>query len=317
MTTISEPSLLCPWHAGERALQRSVGALERMVSIGRTQLSRNAMPDQHRRFYAQLPFVVLGSVDRSGDPWATLRVGEPGFMQAPEPRRLVLRLPCEPADPAQEGLQEGEGIGLLGIELHTRRRNRLNGTIRDMSATGFAIEPNQCYGNCPRYIHRRTCEPWPRSPGTPIHSTTLSPQDHSLIVDADTFYVASYVESEGTRQVDVSHRGGEPGFVQVDPCGRLTIPDFNGNAFFNTLGNLLINPRAGLLFVDRAQGDLLQMSGRTEVLLDDPQIAGFVGAERLWRFYPERLVRRPGALSLRWIDEADGLSPHVQRTANR
>lgn len=63
----------------------------------------------------------------------------------------------------------------------------------------------------------------------------------------------------------VPARGGEPGFVRIDVAGTLTIPDYSGNRFFNTLGNLLVNPRAGLLFIDFAKGDLLQMTGHMEL----------------------------------------------------
>ena len=128
----------------------------------------------------------------------------------------------------------------------------------------------------------------------------------AMIVEADTVLVARYVDVDGQRSVDVSHRGGQAGFVQVEG-NRLTIPDFAGNLHFNTLGNLLINPRAGLLFIDFNSGDLLHLSGRTEIILDGPQIEAFQGAERLWTFEVERVVRRPAALALRW--RFDGVSP--------
>lgn len=67
----------------------------------------------------------------------------------------------------------------------------------------------------------------------------------------------------------------------------------------NTLGNLLTNPRAGLLFIDFASGDLLHLSGTTELVFGGPEIAAFQGAERLWRLHVEHLVRRRNALALR------------------
>lgn len=305
-----------PWHDGELTLQRSVGAVERMVGIGKVQMSRDFMPDQHREFYAQLPFVVLGSVDPHGDAWATLRTGQPGFMQSPDPRRLLLDLPREPADPADAGLEDGDGVGMLGIELHTRRRNRLNGFVRRADDSGFTIEPTQSYGNCPRYINLRRYVFDDSAPGEPSESSELNAADRAMVAAADSFYVASYVVRDGVRQVDVSHRGGKPGFVHIDVDGTLSVPDFNGNLFFNTLGNMLLNPRAGLVFVDMRSGDLLQMTGRTEVIVDDPQTLAFIGAERMWRFYPERIVRRPGGLALRWVDMDDGISPNVLMTGS-
>lgn len=101
---------------------------------------------------------------------------------------------------------------------------------------------------------------------------------------ADTFFAASYVIDErGTHQIDVSHRGGRSGFVRVGVHGALTIPDYSGNRFFNTLGNLLINPRAGLVFVDFESGDLVHLTGDAQVCLDAPEIEAFQGAERMWR----------------------------------
>lgn len=305
-----------PWHAGELQLQRSVGAVERMVKPGKSQLARNYMPDQHREFYAQLPFVVLGSVDPHGNPWATLRAGQPGFMHSPEPRRLVLDLPRETADPADAGMEDGDAIGMLGIELHTRRRNRLNGFVRRSHDAGFDIDPTQSYGNCPRYIHLRRYAFDPTPPGEVSESDAMNERDRAIVTTADSFYVASYVVRDGERQVDVSHRGGKLGFIRIDEHGALNVPDFNGNLFFNTLGNLLLNPRAGLVFVDMHSGDLLQMTGRTEVIIDSPDTLAFIGAERMWRFYPEHVVRRPAGLALRWADMDDGLSPNVLMTGS-
>ncbi|WYX49477.1 pyridoxamine 5'-phosphate oxidase family protein [Achromobacter xylosoxidans] len=115
-----------------------------------------------------------------------------------------------------------------------------------------------------------------------------------MIARADTLFVATYADTEAAgRRVDVSHRGGMPGFVRIDG-DTLTIPDFSGNRFFNTLGNMVLNPRAGLLFIDFERGDVLQVSGRAEVVLDSPEIETFAGAERLWRVHVRRVRSRPG-----------------------
>ena len=307
-----------PWHAGEIALQASVGMAERMDDIGRRVL-RDHLIEQHRLFYPQLPFVVLGAVDANGDAWATLRAGEPGFLSSPDPHRLHVRLPREPDDPADAGMNGGDAIGMLGIELHTRRRNRLNGTIRRGHDDGFDVAVTQSYGNCPQYIQRRQFA-FARDPSVPTTQATrvserLDAAARTMIAEADTFFVASYVDREnGARQVDVSHRGGRPGFVRVDADDTLTIPDFAGNRFFNTLGNLHANPRAGLVFVDFETGDVLQLTGDAQVLLDAPEIATFRGAERLWRFTPRCVVHRPDALPLRCAFEPEGWSPQSLAT---
>lgn len=290
-----------PWHEGEVALQRTIGFEGPLAEIG-PKVVRDHLTEQHRSFFPLLPFAVLGAVDGQGDVWATLRAGRPGFMSSPDPFRLDLALPPDPYDPAEAGLKEGEPVALLGIELTTRRRNRLNGPIRQRTSRGFSLEVGQSFGNCPKYITLRSpVQPAEEGLDPPERMETLDEEARALIRGADTFFVASYAPGwDGARQVDVSHRGGEAGFVRVDEEGVLTIPDYAGNRFFNTLGNFKINPRAGLVFIDFTTGDLLQMTGSTDLDLDSPEIAKVPGAERLWRFRPQRIVRRRGGLPLRW-----------------
>ena len=97
--------------------------------------------------------------------------------------------------------------------------------------------------------------------------------------------------------MDISHRGGRPGFVAVTG-DTLLIPDFHGNHYFNTFGNLLLDRRAALLFVDWTDGTLLHLQGEVEILWG--QDGGFSGAERLWRITVSEGWRRFGAVPLRW-----------------
>lgn len=341
------------WHAGEVALQRQAGVADRMKDLGR-RVVRDHMPDQHRAFFAQLPFVALGSVDRDGDVWATLVAGKPGFAHSPDSHRLRVDAMPEPRDPAAAGVHEGAAVALLGIELHTRRRNRMNGIVRESSAAGFAVDVGQSFGNCPQYIQIRnfafTREPAVASDAEPVIGNELTERAREIIAAADTFFVASYADRGGAaadhhadgsgrgiagsnrdsnpdsevkravadlrREVDVSHRGGNTGFVRIGADGVLTVPDFAGNLFFATLGNILANGRAGLVFVDFATGDLLQITGDASVDVDSPEIAAFQGAERLWRVKPRRVVYRPRALPLRWAFNEDGWSLNSLMTGN-
>ncbi len=110
---------------------------------------------------------------------------------------------------------------------------------------------------------------------------------------------------------DISHRGGRPGFVRV-AGDTLCIPDFPGNRYFNTLGNLLGEPRAALLFIDFEHGDLLQLQGVTEIDWDIRTPPPVAGAERTWRFHVARGWRRRAASPWRWsfVDYA----PTTERT---
>ena len=232
-------------------------------------------------------------------------------MSSPTATTLDIAARPHPADPAGRGMTDGASIGLLGIEMDTRRRNRMNGVLSHLDK-GFRVEVDQSFGNCPRYIQLRDVR-FDRGPAIPAtvpaeELTALDPAARALIEKADTFFVASYADRDGRRQVDVSHRGGKAGFVRVAPDGALTIPDFNGNLFFSTLGNILLNGRSGLVFVDFETGDMLQMTGEAEVIFDSPDIAAFQGAERLWTFRAHKIVRRPAGLALRWTFREGGWS---------
>ncbi|WP_223879263.1 2Fe-2S iron-sulfur cluster-binding protein [Chitinimonas arctica] len=296
-----------------------MGNSARMEEMGR-RVIRRFMPDQHRQFYPQLPFIVAGSVDSAGRPWATLIEGRPGFISSPDATTLRLGGLPGRGDPVHASIQAGAPLGLLGIELHTRRRNRMNGLVAASDAEGFTVTVGQAFGNCPQYIQLRAFD-FIREPGSHYAGEVetldaLDTEASALIAAADTFFVASYFpgdEDQPLPSVDVSHRGGRPGFVRVE--GQvLSIPDFAGNMHFNTLGNLLLTPRAGMVFVDFASGDLLQLSGTTEIVFDGPEVAAFQGAERIWRLRVERVVRRRAVLALRW--RLDSYSPNSLLTGN-
>ncbi|MBS7670653.1 pyridoxamine 5'-phosphate oxidase family protein [Croceicoccus gelatinilyticus] len=305
------------FHEGELAMQRAAGVADRMAIVG-PKVIRTFMPDQHRQFYEQLPFLVAASVDEGGDVWATLMTGEPGFISSPSPTDLSVRATLHESDPALDGLREGGAIGLLGIELHTRRRNRVNGLIDKFGPNQMQIRVRHAFGNCPKHVRLRQYafhrNPSLASAESAVRTTSLDAAAVAIIENADTFFVASYADTGGERLVDVSHRGGLPGFVKVETDGTLTVPDFAGNLYFNTLGNFVVNPRAGLLFVDFAIGDLLQLTGKARIIHSGPQVEQFEGAQRLWNFAPDRIVLRPAASPLRWTTVADGISPHSRKT---
>jgi hypothetical protein len=108
---------------------------------------------------------------------------------------------------------------------------------------------------------------------------------------------------QGGDGVDISHRGGKPGFVRVDSDNLgtvLTIPDFRGNSFFNTFGNLALDARAALLFVDFETGDALMLTGTAEVIWEGAELQSFAGAERLLRFRVSEGLSIDKAVPLRW-----------------
>ncbi len=299
-----------PWHAGERALQERVGVAAQMDQAGR-RVIRPFMPDQHREFFAQLPFLLVGSVDAQGWPWASILSGSPGFAVSPDPQRLDIAAWPVAGDPLRNAIHPGASLGVLGIELPTRRRNRMNGHVLAMTDGGFSLAVDQSFGNCAKYIQARDYisagADWSPHTVTAAPFTSLDARARQLIATADTFFVASSASiidqetGQGRQQaVDVSHRGGRSGFLKIDAEGRVVVPDYAGNRFFNTLGNLLVNSRAGLVFIDFDRGDLLQVVGTTEIDFDSPEVAAMPGVERLWRFRPSHGQWLQGALPQRF-----------------
>jgi predicted pyridoxine 5'-phosphate oxidase superfamily flavin-nucleotide-binding protein len=265
------------------------------------------MPEQHREFFALLPYLFVCAIDSAGWPLATLLTGPPGFVQSPDPHTLHIAALPDTGDPAAPGLTAGQDIGFLGIDFSTRRRNRANGRIVSRDAGGIRIAVSQSFGNCPQYIQRRTVsQPAVDSVKAPPNAAEpfkhVDAETRAAIEGADTFLVASRSRpGEGAAYgADISHRGGRPGFVRV-AGDVLTIPDFRGNRYFNTLGNLMAEPRASLLFVDFETGDLLQLQGTAQVEWDGDASEQIAGAERLWRFKVARGWRRRAAAPLRWL----------------
>lgn len=294
------------FHPDELAAQACAGGGPRGAAI------RDFMPEQHRDFFGLLPYVFVGAIDGQGWPLATMLTGAPGFVQAPD--AVTLRIDALPdrQDPPAAGFEEGQDLGLLGIDLSTRRRNRANGRITQRDANGFSVAVRQSFGNCPQYIQRRRVSLAPASGADAEILTSLDGEARSLIGNADTFFVASRSRTEtGAGGADVSHRGGRPGFVLAEG-DRLTIPDFRGNRYFNTLGNLLGEPRGSLLFIDFERGDLLQLQGLAAIDFSDEAARLIEGAERLWRLQVVRAWRHRAASPLRW--SFTDFAPTTERT---
>ena len=286
-------------------MQQRLGVHERMERVGRHVL-RNIMPDQHRSFYAGLPFLVLGTRDAEAQPWASVVTGRPGFVSTPDASTLRVAGAAQRHDPLAANLALGADIGVLGIEFATRRRNRANGLVAALGENGFDIAVRQSFGNCPKYIQARSwslIDAAEHALGPVVHATALSAEGRALVARADTFFVASALGSlrdQPNEGIDASHRGGKPGFVRIDDERTLTVPDFLGNSYYNTLGNLLHNPRCGLLFIDFDTGTTLQLAAEAEIVWDGAEVEAFAGAERLVRFRIRASVLVERALPLRW-----------------
>lgn len=287
-----------PYHEGEKAVQVLAGEQAIAERNGRA-INTEIMPGA-LKFISQQTMAVLGSVDSTERLWASVLTGEPGFAQAPDQGTVLFSLECAGShnnDPLWSNLAVDPRIGALFIELSSRRRLRINGRMESDASDQFRLQVDEAYPNCPKYIQRRhvrVSAPGQKTPTTVSMSEgqTIRSEQRALIDEADTFFVAS---AHPGRNVDVSHRGGHPGFVRVLNENTLRVPDYPGNSMYNTLGNLHVNPRAGLVFLDFDAGRVLQMTGYAEIRWDlseqSNQPTG--GTSRYWDFTIERWVDAP------------------------
>lgn len=307
-----------PFHAGELAIQARLGIQERIDRMGR-RFIREYITEQLQQFFVQLSYVIIGTVDETGNPWASILVGKPGFLTTPNDRTLQVGAKPLASDPLFHNLVEGRDVGLLGIELANRRRNRINGIVSAIADDGFEVSVTQSFGNCPQYIQVRSFEyvETPEDKSQVIEISSFGNIESNLITSADTFFIATAYQDESagvTKGADVSHRGGKPGFVRIDSDRTLTIPDFHGNCYFNTIGNIELNPHTGLLFVDFKGGDLLYLTGTAEIIWSGAEISTYTGAEQLIHFHLDRGYLVRDSFPLRWTPPE--FSPHLKKTGS-
>ncbi|MCZ6659008.1 MAG: pyridoxamine 5'-phosphate oxidase family protein [Gammaproteobacteria bacterium] len=298
-----------PFHPGEHMVQERLGV--RDIEDWARKVVRPYLPDDHRAFHTAQPFLVIAARDKQERPWVTLLAGSEDFISSPDPQSLVIDAKPARGDALELALVDGADIGILGIELATRRRNRVNGRIRRGEAGALVCSVDQSFGNCPQYIREREWRRVEGEPaGTPTRGTHLTSSQQEWIASADTFFIASGHRGEGespTYGMDASHRGGDAGLVQIENESRVVFPDYAGNNHFNTIGNLVLNPHVGLLFVDFETGSLLQVTGRAAIDWDSENVALFPGARRLVAIDIEEIVELPAALSLRWDASAESV----------
>lgn len=116
--------------------------------------------------------------------------------------------------------------------------------------------------------------------------SAFTEEDKAFIARSRMFFLAT---ADPSGQPDCSYKGGLPGFVRVLDERTLAIPDYDGNGQYRSWGNVLVNPRVGLLFVDFETPKRLRVNGTAVVSHDDPLLAEFPGAVFLIRVVAQRI----------------------------
>ncbi|WP_374334413.1 pyridoxamine 5'-phosphate oxidase family protein [Leeia sp.] len=283
------------FHEGEVAIQEATG--ERHKALLNGHAITRLVPVLARPFVALQTGFALAWQDPAGKPWVRWLEGQAGFAQVSSGGDEVeLRLP----DDAAVDLQLGQALGLLFIELSSRRRLRANGRVSQQEGPLLRVAVEQAYPNCPKYIQRRIPQ-WGEAAPAPT-SDVMTGQGVPDTLDAwlaetDTLFVASVHPAHG---LDCSHRGGPAGFV-LREGDTLRIPDYAGNAMFGTLGNIQVYPQAGLCLLNFSRHQQLLLSGPAAIELAVPgteQATG--GTNRWWRVQPEQWRIAPLDSRVNW-----------------
>jgi predicted pyridoxine 5'-phosphate oxidase superfamily flavin-nucleotide-binding protein len=108
------------------------------------------------------------------------------------------------------------------------------------------------------------------------------------LIEAAPMFMLATADADGWP--DVSHKGGLPGFVRVVEPSVLAFPDYDGNGMFKSLGNVLVNPRVGMLFIRWGESPRrVRVQGRAAVSGDDELIGSWPGAQLVVRVHAERI----------------------------
>ncbi|PXX54630.1 hypothetical protein DFR70_12471 [Nocardia tenerifensis] len=285
---------MAPFHSGELAVQRRMGQAEIADRVGRS--IRADIPAVAASFLAEQPMVVIAAADDAGRMWASELVGPPGFLRAVAADTITVDARPAEGDPLREALSHPTRVGMIALQPQRRRRMRVNGAAT-AEGGGLRIATDQVYANCPKYITRRQIESYRPDiePSPARRGTELDARQRELITAADAFFVAT-ADAEGN--ADASHRGGNPGFLQLLSPTRLRWPDYRGNSMFMTLGNIEVNPRCGLLVPDWATGGTLQLTGTAELVWTSETFTA--GAQCSIDFTVTEVVERSGEGPLCW-----------------
>ncbi|MEC4812661.1 MAG: pyridoxamine 5'-phosphate oxidase family protein [Scytonema sp. PMC 1069.18] len=286
------------FHSGEIEVQNQAGVREEAQRL--CHMISNIIKPAAQEFLKHQQLAVASTVNANGRVWASLLIGETGFVRVLSEQTIQIHATLILSDLVHQNLASHDTIGLLVIDLATRKRLRLNGKASIQSDGKINVEIEQVFFNCPKYIQLRYIETEKteslRQPEI-LTRDALSQTDENWISQADTFFIASRHPESGA---DTSHRGGFPGFVQVINSHQLLFPDYAGNNMFQTFGNLLVNPFAGLLFINFESGDTLQLTGQAKVIWEGEKLNEFAGAQRLVEFDIEQVLETRNASRLRW-----------------
>lgn len=285
------------FHDGQLAVQRITGETE--IAKSRIPMILSSIHPRAIPFIQHQVLVFPGSEDSKGNIWLSLLVGERGFIKIPSLQEIRLdlsKITSNREDIFFKNIESKPTVGLLFHEAARRARYRAWGIAsKEGDQLSFAIRMG--YPSCPKHIQRELIEIPKNSKIASSeyqNGTSLGKPEKDWIRNAHTFFIATQTKKG---DIESSHRGGDPGFIEIQENGLLRVPDYLGNSMFSTLGNIYENPKAALLFVDYKKGETLQLSGKAALQFDqnseeDLYKSGNTG--RFWTFETKQWIRTVG-----------------------
>lgn len=268
-----------PFHDGERLVQKATG--EDVLALRNGRFISTTLSANSERMLGIATTLNIAVSDAEGRVWSFLANGPEGLVARADDKTVYLnRTEMTVPSALWTMVSAGAPIGLVAMDLTSARRFRINGSVNEVTPERVTIDVAQTCPNCPKYIQQRLPVADNRYQGvSPASGSDLPDNLADLIRQADTFFVASK-HPDGDH--DASHRGGYPGFVNVKG-NQLIVPDYFGNSMFMTLGNLALEPRAGITFVDFDTGAQLNLTGHATLNLEG-RMAHDGADGRYWTF---------------------------------
>ena len=258
------------------------------------------IPPGFAAFMHQQRLVAIAVPDDEGAVWCTVLTGDQGFVDATDDRTIVIHALPPEGDPVRKAFDSratSRDLGMVVMSPDTSRRVKVNGVAR-RDRSRLLLRTEQVLGNCPKYLQVRTVTGTGPGHGQTVRTgTELSVEQQRAIALADTFFIGSFSPGHGA---DANHRGGRPGFVSVTDSRSLAWPDYVGNSFYMTLGNMALNPRCGLAFMDWTTGTTVQLTGTGRIDWSRERAETLPGALRTIEFHIERIVQIDNASPLSW-----------------
>ncbi|KAF8648100.1 hypothetical protein AX16_006409 [Volvariella volvacea WC 439] len=277
------------WHRGELSIHRKLKWDKDPAIKSLYMYIEGDLPgDQGRWHSTNLPFLPIVTLDSSGRPWGSILAGRdarPGFIRYPRYSTLSVDAKLWPGDPLHEtaktyGLKEMLVAG-LGIDFAHRRRIKIAGKItklnKDDDFVKMDFNVNESIGNCPKYINIRDLVPHTNTTSQIAYrkldmdeNDRLPEEVTKFVLKSDTVFLGTTYQAKDDSEarfypshLGFNQRGGLPGFVRVSVSDGRTVylPDYSGNRFMTSLGNIEATPYASLTFIDFVTGDILYLTG--------------------------------------------------------